>query len=68
MPETTGGAAILADPRNPLEIAGALRRIAEDPGQARQMRERGLARAAELNWRDFARANLDVYRKTLARG
>jgi alpha-1,3-rhamnosyl/mannosyltransferase len=68
MPETTGGAAILVDPRNPLEIAGALRRIAEYPGQARQMRERGLARAAELSWRDFARANLDVYRKTLARG
>ena len=66
MPETTGGAASLVDPRDPLEIAAALRRIADHPEHARAMRERGLARAATLDWRDFAAANLEVYRKTLA--
>lgn len=66
MPETTGGAASLVDPRDPLAIAAALRHIADHPEHARAMRERGLARAATMNWRDFASATLEVYRKTLA--
>jgi glycosyltransferase involved in cell wall biosynthesis len=66
MPEVTSGAASLADPHDPATFAAALRRIVDDPREANAMRERGLARAAELSWQDFAAANLEIYREVLA--
>lgn len=66
MPEVTGGAALLIDPRNITGLANALRQIVDDPALASAMRKEGLARAAQLSWRDFARSNLDLYRAILA--
>lgn len=65
MPEVTGGAALLADPHDISGLAAALRCVADKPGQAAVMRKRGLARAAQLNWREFAAANIEVYRRVL---
>jgi glycosyltransferase involved in cell wall biosynthesis len=65
MPEVAGGAALLADPRDPDALAAALRRAVDDPAIAADLRERGLQRAAELDWRAFAAANLALYRKVL---
>jgi glycosyltransferase involved in cell wall biosynthesis len=66
MPEVAGGAALLADPRDPGELAAQLRRAVEDRSLAADLRRRGLKRAAELDWRAFAAANLDLYRRALA--
>ena len=66
MPEVAGGAALLAHPHDPGAIAAALRRVADDPALAADLRARGLARAAELDWRGFAAANLALYRRVLA--
>jgi len=65
MPEVTAGAALLADPREPASFAAALRRIFEETGLAERLRERGLARAAELSWEGFAEDNLALYRELL---
>ncbi|MFN4020862.1 MAG: glycosyltransferase family 4 protein [Erythrobacter sp.] len=66
MPEVTGGAALLADPHDPGALAAALRRVAEDPALAADLRRRGRERAAQLDWRAFAAANLALYRRVLA--
>lgn len=66
MPEVCDDAALFADPHDPAAIAVALRRVVDDPATAQRMRTRGLARAAELDWRAFAVANLAIYREVLA--
>jgi glycosyltransferase involved in cell wall biosynthesis len=65
MPEVAGGAALLVDPHDPASIAAALRRVTQDPALAAELRQLGLARAARLDWRAFAAANLALYRKVL---
>lgn len=65
MPEVAGGAALLVDPHNPGSIAAALSRVMQDPDLAAELRQLGLARAAQLDWRAFAAANLALYRKVL---
>ena len=66
MPEVTDGAALLADPDDPGAIAVMLRRVVEDRALAADLRARGLRRAAMLDWRNFAAANLALYRQVLA--
>lgn len=66
MPEVAGGAALLADPHDPAAIASALKRAVEDQALAAELRVRGLKRAAELDWRAFAAANLALYRRVLS--
>jgi glycosyltransferase involved in cell wall biosynthesis len=66
MPEVAAGAALLADPRDPTAIASCLARIVHDGKTAEALRQAGLARAAQLRWEMFARANLAIYRGILA--
>lgn len=66
MPEVAGGAALLVNPNDTDNIAAALTRIATDETLTFDLKARGLARAGELSWESFARANLDIYRKLLA--
>jgi glycosyltransferase involved in cell wall biosynthesis len=65
MPEVTGEAAMLVDPTDVEAIAAVLRRIVSDPALAADLREKGLARAAQLSWRAFAKANVAIYRELL---
>lgn len=65
MPEVTAGAANLACPRDPAAIGVALREAVDDPARASAMRRDGIARAAQMSWRAFAQANLDIYRRVL---
>lgn len=67
MPEVAGGAALLADPHDAASIAAGLIAVTRDSAQAASMREAGIVRAGELQWRDFAAANLAIYRRVLAR-
>ena len=61
MPETAGGAAILAYPDDPASIAKAILE-ALGPSQD-QLRDRGFRRANEFTWSATARSTLDVYRE-----
>ncbi len=61
MPETAGGAALLADPTSPPSIARA---VIEAAGPAKErLRELGLWRAAQFTWSATAASTLDVYRE-----
>jgi glycosyltransferase involved in cell wall biosynthesis len=64
MPETAGGAALLADPEDPVSIGQAIVRALEADGGRR---ERGLLRAGEFTWRQTAKETLEVYREVHAR-
>jgi glycosyltransferase involved in cell wall biosynthesis len=61
MPETAGGAAVLADPLDPASIARAIVEAA-DPGRDR-LRDAGLSRAGQFTWGATGAATLDVYRE-----
>ena len=65
MPETAGGAAVLADPKQPASIARAIVDAA-GPGRA-QLRTEGLKRASEFTWAATGAATLDVYREAAER-
>lgn len=61
MPETAGGAAILADPRDPASIARAIVAACGEEGQL--MRKLGLERAGQFSWAVTAEQTLAVYRE-----
>jgi glycosyltransferase involved in cell wall biosynthesis len=64
MPETAGGAAVLADPKDPASIARA---IIEAAGPGRDhLREQGLRRAGQFTWGATAASTVDVYREVAA--
>jgi glycosyltransferase involved in cell wall biosynthesis len=58
--EVAGSAAVLVDPLDPDAIAAGL---AEAIDRRDELRERGLARARAFDWRDVARATVEVYRE-----
>jgi glycosyltransferase involved in cell wall biosynthesis len=62
LPETTGDAARLFDPRDPRSIADGLLDVLNDP---QPWVERGLARAASFSWDETARGTEAVYRELL---
>jgi len=65
MPETAGGAALLADPANPHSIA---RSIIDAIGPNRsRLRHAGVQRASEFTWAATAASTLDVYREVADR-
>jgi glycosyltransferase involved in cell wall biosynthesis len=65
MPETAGGAAVLADPEEPASVARA---IVEAAGPQRdRLREAGLRRASQFTWAATGAATLDVYREVAER-
>jgi glycosyltransferase involved in cell wall biosynthesis len=61
--ELAGGAAVLVDPLDPDAIAAG---IAEAVARADELRAFGLERARAFDWRDVARATLEVYREAAA--
>jgi glycosyltransferase involved in cell wall biosynthesis len=65
LPEVVGDAGLLVDPRNPLAIANALRKVLDDHNLRAELRERGFKQAASFSWERTAQATLDVYRKIL---
>jgi glycosyltransferase involved in cell wall biosynthesis len=60
MPETAGGAAVLADPKTPESIARA---IVEAAAGRDRLRDLGFARAAQFTWGATGAQTLDVYRE-----
>ncbi len=66
MPEIAGGAALLANPHDFSSIASRLIEVVRSPALASRMRADGIARAGSMRWRDFAAANLEIYRRLLS--
>jgi glycosyltransferase involved in cell wall biosynthesis len=67
LPEVAGEAALLFDPRSEVEIAAAIERLLGDERLARELRQRGRARAASFTWARTARLTLDSYARALGR-
>jgi glycosyltransferase involved in cell wall biosynthesis len=65
MPETAGGAALLADPKAPETIATALEQACGS--EATLLRKLGLERAQDFTWAATAERTLEVYRLVHAR-
>lgn len=65
MAEVTAGAALLVDPDDARETALAIGRILNNRDVADDLRQRGLERASQLSWDDFADATLALYRRAL---
>jgi glycosyltransferase involved in cell wall biosynthesis len=60
LPETTGGGALLLDPRDVAQWASSLRLLLDDPLRAGELRERSAARIASLDREGFARGTLGL--------
>ena len=65
MPDTAGGAALLADPHDPAALARAL--LDACGSGADTLRTLGLRRAQQFTWGATASATLDVYREVAER-
>jgi glycosyltransferase involved in cell wall biosynthesis len=65
LPEVAGDAAELVDPYSVEAIAQALTRLLDDADHADELRQRGLARAAEFTWRRAAERHLEWYERAL---
>ena len=62
-PETAGGAALLFDPTDVLDISRAISTLTSDQSMRTLLREKGLARAIDFKWERTAEETCDVYRK-----
>lgn len=65
--EVTGDAAFLVEPTDAKAMGGAILALLVQPDYARQIANRGLARAREFSWRRTAEGTLAAYRQALAR-
>ena len=61
LPEAAGEAALLVEPHDVGALAGALKRVLDDSGLRRQLREQGLAHARTFSWSRTARETVEVY-------
>lgn len=63
IPEITGDAAILIDPLNVDEMAGAMYNVLSTPLLRRQLVEKGIERAKKFSWEKTARETLKLYQE-----
>jgi glycosyltransferase involved in cell wall biosynthesis len=66
LPEVAEGAAIMVDPDDAEDLAGALEQALCNPELRAQLITKGRQRAAEYTWQRAAHALLDVYRRVAA--
>ncbi|MEO7911885.1 MAG: glycosyltransferase family 1 protein [Roseiflexaceae bacterium] len=66
IPEVAGGAALLADAEDYNALARHIALVLGNPAEARQLRERGFARAAQFSWRNTAQQILASYQSVIA--
>lgn len=66
LPEVAGGAALLANPDDPEAVCRALRRVLDEPALARDLGEKGLARASAFSWTRTAELTREAYERAAA--
>jgi glycosyltransferase involved in cell wall biosynthesis len=65
MPETAGDAALLVDPENVEELAGALLRLAADADLREDLARRGRERALQFPWSSAVERTWAVYHELI---
>jgi glycosyltransferase involved in cell wall biosynthesis len=65
LPEVLGDAALLVDPDDVDQLAGAIARVLDDEALRRSLREKGLEQAKRYTWQRAAAQTLDVYREAV---
>jgi glycosyltransferase involved in cell wall biosynthesis len=65
LPEVLGDAALLADPRSPTALAGALEALLANRTLREDLGERGLQRARQYSWERTAAETLAIYREAV---
>jgi len=68
LPEVAGDAALLVNPDDDDELAGAMVRILRDASLRESLRAKGFERAKQFTWERAARQTLAVYREACGRG
>jgi glycosyltransferase involved in cell wall biosynthesis len=63
LPEVAGDAALLVNPDDDEELAGAMVRILRDPPLRESLRAKGFERARQFSWERAARQTLAVYKE-----
>ncbi|HEV2752968.1 MAG TPA: glycosyltransferase family 1 protein [Solirubrobacteraceae bacterium] len=63
LPEVVDDAGVLVDPLDPQAIGAAIRALAADEARRAQLRERALARPAQMTWERAGAQTVDVYRE-----
>jgi glycosyltransferase involved in cell wall biosynthesis len=65
LPEVVGDAGILVDPNDVEALTVAMWRVLSDENLQREMRDKGLKRAATFSWKRAAQETLAVYRRVV---
>jgi alpha-1,3-rhamnosyl/mannosyltransferase len=68
LPEITGGAALLIDPRSVAEIRAALDRLLTSPATRAQLSQAGRVQARRFHWDVCARQSVEFFEQVLGRG
>jgi glycosyltransferase involved in cell wall biosynthesis len=66
--EIAGSAALLVDPRDPDEIAGAVLKVLTDPALAARLAAAGLERSRTFSWENCARRTLEILEEVVGAG
>jgi glycosyltransferase involved in cell wall biosynthesis len=66
LPEVVGDAGLLVDPLDIDGLAGAIRRVTEDPAVKRELGAKGLTRARLFTWDRTAADHAELYRELAA--
>lgn len=61
LPEVAGDATLTVNPHDVAAMAEAMHNLLRNPALARELRQRGLNRAAQFTWQHTAQATLEVY-------
>ncbi len=68
LPEVTGRAALLVDPRDEAELALAMKHLLEDPKKREELARKGHERSLEFRWEKAAGETLEVYEAAFKNG
>jgi glycosyltransferase involved in cell wall biosynthesis len=68
IPEVTGDAALLVDPRDDGALCDAMERILKNGDLRATLRQRGLERAVTFSWEKAASETIEVYEEALRKG
>ena len=63
LPEVTGGASLLINPKNEKDIAESMRRVIDDSALQQRLREGGIAQAKKFTWDSFAEKHIELYKR-----
>jgi glycosyltransferase involved in cell wall biosynthesis len=65
LPEISGGAAVLVDPRSQAELRDALNRLLLSPSLRADLAARGRVRASQFRWENCAARSLEFFRQVI---